>query len=490
MRKTFVRYLPALICLSLRAAPLGVFEDHADVGTVLHTGSVEYDASAGTYTVSGSGENMWFAADAFQFAWKKVSGDVTLTADISFLGTGKEGHRKAVLMIRQSLDGDSAYADVARHGDGLTSLQARDEKGAITSEVQAAVQAPARLRITKHGDYFYISVAAAGEEPRFAGGSLRVPIHDPFYVGIGVCSHNKDVVEKAVFSNVELTAGVATQPVLYSTLETVPVSGDRRAVYVTRGRITAPQWTPDGAALIFQRNGRTERIAIAGGKPEIVASTAEPATGVARISPDGQQLAFLASAGGPDMLLRILSLKDNKVRVVAKLPAEPAAVDPPSWSPDSRRLAFVSYHLVPRANDDWGPLEFLIGKWTGEGNGQPGAGVGSFSLLPDLQGKVLVRKSFAEYAGSRHDDLTIVFRQPDTGDLQATYYDSEGHSIGYAVRPVEGGVEFLSEGPPSEIRYRLTYLADGKDRARLTFEIAPPGKEFVKYLDAALRRQP
>ena len=64
--------------------PLGIFEDHADVGTVLHPGSVEYDASKQTYTLSGSGENMWFAADAFQFVWKKVSGDVTLTADISF----------------------------------------------------------------------------------------------------------------------------------------------------------------------------------------------------------------------------------------------------------------------------------------------------------------------------------------------------------------------------------------------------------------------
>ena len=105
---------------------VGIFEGHEDVGTVLHPGSVEYDAAKGSYTIAGSGENMWFARDAFQFAWKKVSGDVTLTADISFIGKGVNEHRKAVLMVRQSLDADSAYADVALHGNGLTSLQYRD----------------------------------------------------------------------------------------------------------------------------------------------------------------------------------------------------------------------------------------------------------------------------------------------------------------------------------------------------------------------------
>ncbi len=45
-------------------------------------------------------------------------------------------------MIRQSLDADSAYVDVALHGDGLTSLQFREAKGAATHEVQANVSAP------------------------------------------------------------------------------------------------------------------------------------------------------------------------------------------------------------------------------------------------------------------------------------------------------------------------------------------------------------
>src|SRR5215469_13468379 len=129
------------------ADTLGLFENHADVGTVLHAGAIDYDAAKKTYTISGSGENMWLAADAFQFVWKKMSGDVTLAADINFLTKTGNEHKKAVVMLRQSLDADSVYADVALHASGLTSLQFRDEKRALTREIQANQSAPKRLRI-------------------------------------------------------------------------------------------------------------------------------------------------------------------------------------------------------------------------------------------------------------------------------------------------------------------------------------------------------
>ena len=189
------------------AKTAGTFEGHTDVGTVLHAGSVAYDPDKHTYTISGSGENMWFAADAFQFVWKKMSGDVTLTADISFLTKTGNEHKKAVLMLRQSLDADSVYADVALHASGLTSLQFRDEKGALTREIQSNLSAPKRLRIAKRGDYVYMALASDGElQP--AGGWLRIPLQGTFYVGLGVCSHDKDVVEQAVFSNVAIGAAL------------------------------------------------------------------------------------------------------------------------------------------------------------------------------------------------------------------------------------------------------------------------------------------
>ena len=88
---------------------------------------MEYDAGQKTYRITASGENIWGTADALQYVWKKVSGDVSLTAEISFLTTTGDPHKKGVLMIRQSLDGDSAYADAAAHASGLTSLQSRED---------------------------------------------------------------------------------------------------------------------------------------------------------------------------------------------------------------------------------------------------------------------------------------------------------------------------------------------------------------------------
>src|SRR5260370_26187711 len=114
---------------------------------------------------------MWVGTDAFQFAWEKMSGDVTLSADISFLGSGGNAHRKAVLMIRQNLDADSAYADVALHGNGLTALQFRDEKGGITQEVQSQISAPGRVRIENHGAYFAMCLLGPNGKFEIAGGS-------------------------------------------------------------------------------------------------------------------------------------------------------------------------------------------------------------------------------------------------------------------------------------------------------------------------------
>src|SRR5436309_7494662 len=170
------------------AKTAGTFDGHTDVGTVLHAGSVAYDSEKQTYTLSGSGENMWFAADAFQFVWKKMSGDVTLTADISFLTKTGNEHKKAVLMLRQNLDADSVYADLALHASGLTSLQYRDEKGAVTREIQSNLSAPKRLRLVRRGDYIYMSLGN-DNDLKPAGGWLRIPFQGEFYVGLGVCSH-------------------------------------------------------------------------------------------------------------------------------------------------------------------------------------------------------------------------------------------------------------------------------------------------------------
>lgn len=325
-------------------ATLDMFTAHTDIGGPRNAGSAEYDAAQRTYTVAGGGANMWFTNDAFHFVWKKVSGDVTLAADVAFIGTGGEPHRKACLIVRQSLDADSAYADAALHGDGLTSLQYRETKGAMTREIQSNVSAPRRLRLEKRGKYVSVSVAREGEALHPAGGSFRIELTDPFYVGLGVCAHNDDAIAKAVFSNVELrdvpqTTGGNRQ--LISTLETITLSSkDRRVVWWTTNLIEAPNWSRDGAKLYFNGRGRIYHLPVAGGEPQLLdTGFAIKCNNDHGISPDGTQFVISDQSQG-DQRSRIYTLPIGGG--TPKLITEAGPSYWHGWSPDGKTLAYCA----------------------------------------------------------------------------------------------------------------------------------------------------
>ena len=323
------------------SGPVGVFEGRQDVGTVLHPGSTSYDAVKQSYTVSGSGENMWFGMDDFQFAWKKMSGDVAISADIAFVGDKGNPHRKAVLMIRQSLDGNAPAVDIARHGVGLTSLQFRDVQGADDQEVQSDVTGPKRVRLEKRGDYFYAFVSGPDGTLQPAGASTRLKLNGPFYVGIGVSAHDKDATETAVFSNVKIEALAATdeKPVLYSTLETVPIaSADRRVMYVARAHFEAPNWSRDGSYFLFNQDGGIYKLAVNGGAPVRIPTDPQlKCNNDHGISPDGTMLAISDSTETGKSLVYTLPISGGTPKKIT--PTGPSYWH--GWSPDGGTLAFV-----------------------------------------------------------------------------------------------------------------------------------------------------
>ena len=256
-----------LLPISAQAQPLGIFTDHGDVGkaSTIGPGSATYDSTTKTYAISGGGENMWTTADHFHYVYKKMSGDVALEATITFGGSNPttgtpNGHRKACLIIRQTLDSDSVYADAAAHGEGLTSLQWRAAKGAITEEVQSNVVGPKRLRIEKRGNYVSMWIGDGSGPLRPAGGSARIDFTGDFYVGLGVSAHDTGRIETATFADVAVgtPTGAIGKTTLVNTLETISVrSKDRRVAYVVAqpGRIEAPNWFPDATNTLYFNNG-------------------------------------------------------------------------------------------------------------------------------------------------------------------------------------------------------------------------------------------
>jgi Tol biopolymer transport system component len=322
---------------------LGIFSHQRDIGNVARHGSVDFNPATGEYLIAGGGENMWFTNDAFHFVWKKMSGDFTLTADVKFIGTGGNPHRKACLLIRQSLHPDSVYADVAFHGSGLTALQYRDTPAGTTHEIQSNISAPARIRIEKRGDYISMWLAAAGEDLKPAGGYLQIPFKGKFYVGLGVCAHDNKALEKAVFSNVELkpvSTPAKARPVLESTLETVQVaSTDRSVVYRTRDHIEAPNWSRDGKFLLFNSDGRIYKLPVTGGTPEPLDTGSQiHCNNDHGISSDGTQLAISDQTQDGKSRIYVLPIAGGAPRLVT--PQAPSYWH--GWSPDGKTLAYCA----------------------------------------------------------------------------------------------------------------------------------------------------
>ncbi len=198
-----IRLASFLALMAFAPASVGLFDGHADVGITPKTGDAKFDSAKREYAVTGGGANIWGNADAFHFVHRKVTGDFTITADARFIGNGVVAHRKADLMVRQTLDAGSPYAGVAVHGDGLTSLQYRKDKDGITAELKSAMKAPVRIRLQRRGDELIMSTSMKPGDDFTTSDPVTVPLGaGPVYLGLAVCSHDANVLETAVFSNV------------------------------------------------------------------------------------------------------------------------------------------------------------------------------------------------------------------------------------------------------------------------------------------------
>jgi TolB protein len=133
--------------------------------------------------------------------------------------------------------------------------------------------------------------------------------------------------------------------------------GPETALTSVTGISDDPDYSPDGQYIYFNTD-RWGGMQIARMKPD--GSNVEQITfdnfhnWTPHPSPDGKSIVFISypaeittHAANKDIALRILSSSDNKIRVLTNLVGGDGTMNVNSWSPDSKRLAFVSYQLLP-----------------------------------------------------------------------------------------------------------------------------------------------
>jgi Tol biopolymer transport system component len=323
----------------------GIFDDHSDVGPVKTKGEVSYDPDRQTYTITGSGTNMWLGSDEFHVVWKRLKGNFLLTSRAEFVGKGVEAHRKIGWIVRKSLDQNSPHATAVIHGDGRTSLQFRRSNGAITEEKIFAIKDADELQLERKGNSYIASMARFGE-PFVSEQIGDLQLGDEVYVGLFVCSHNKDVVEKAVFSSVKITVPARDNFVPYreyigSDLEILDVAtGLRKTIYHVDDSLQAPNWTRDGKALIYNRNGRLYRFDLKTGTPtEINTAFAIRNNNDHVLSFDGKQLALSHHVSEEQNQSNVFTMpvKGGTPKRITKI--GPSYLH--SWSPDANWLIFT-----------------------------------------------------------------------------------------------------------------------------------------------------
>ena len=266
---------------------IGIFDKAADIGRPKKGGSSTYDDSTQTYYMRGSGYNIWFNRDEFQYLYKKIAGNFIVTGNFEFEGGTGDAHRKTGWMIRESADEAAASVNAVVHGDGLTVLQWRPLRGAYMrdpeDEVFYAKKTVFRtIQLERAGKKVTMRVANWGEPLQEVTTQEMPYLKDSVLIGLFISSHDSGSVQAARVWNVRIDKPVPEtyhpnpqiklpplQGVVGCRLETLNVfDGSRMVIRESAGTLEAPNWMPGGEKLLFNEGGALYTIPAKGGLPE------------------------------------------------------------------------------------------------------------------------------------------------------------------------------------------------------------------------------
>jgi len=354
-----MRTISLLLCLVLsgianaQAPGTGIFQHSADIGNPAIKGSATYNASDQSYSLKGSGYNIWFERDEFRYLFNQIEGDFILTANFRFTGEGGDPHRKTGWMIRASEDEGSPHISATLHGDGLTVMQWRDFKEGEMKDPEDELFAKGSgyeiIQLERAGEVFFMRAAVPGKPFEEIGSYQMANMPEKVLAGLFICSHSPEVTEQATAWNVRIDKPVSDDynasidGAVGCRLETMNVSdGKRMVIHEKQGRFEAPNWMPDGKQLLFNMDGLMYRIAVTGGEiSRLNTGTVTRNNNDHGISFNGKLLALSSSkddASGRGSAVYVVKLKGGEPKLLT--PRTPSYWH--GWHPNNKEVVYVA----------------------------------------------------------------------------------------------------------------------------------------------------
>ena len=170
-------------------------------GNRAYTGSF-VEAPVGTYTMTGSGTDIWNASDEFHFAFKELTGASTIIAKVESVQNTQE-YAKAGVMIRDTLDADSRYAGLFITPENGVRFQYRNTAGAVTDrQFTEGITAPYWIKLERTSGGLVRAYYSADGTTWERFDLTQVTMNTPMYIGLAVTSHDAALTCEAKFSNV------------------------------------------------------------------------------------------------------------------------------------------------------------------------------------------------------------------------------------------------------------------------------------------------
>jgi aryl-phospho-beta-D-glucosidase BglC (GH1 family) len=203
---------------SIGGSPLPAAYSDRDINSPGRVGGAMYDSSSGTWTVWGSGNDIWNNADQFHFAAQPVSGNQTMVAEVTGLSAAN-GLTKAGVMLRDSWDPGAMFADVVATKVGGVFFQWRDSTGGTCGTFQvSSVPAPTPLapvwvQLVVIDGTFTAYYSTDGSTWIQVGSSQTFNFSNSTYLaGLAVTAHNNTALSAATFTSVGAVGDTVGDP--------------------------------------------------------------------------------------------------------------------------------------------------------------------------------------------------------------------------------------------------------------------------------------